>query len=99
MTAQLDVQTGFKAGESNQHYLRHVAELSESNPVVTREDVYDVHGIKLITKGARVDHSVYERLLRYKLTKPIETMLNVEDAVSAFELRERSGHARSPILP
>lgn len=88
MTAQLDVQTGFKAGESNQHYLRHVAELSESNPVVTREDVYDVHGIKLITKGARVDHSVYERLLRYKLTKPIETMLNVEDAVSALELTE-----------
>ena len=88
MTAQLDSQTGFKAGESNQHYLRRVAKLSETNPVVTREDVYDVRGLKLITKGARIDHSVYERLLRYKLTKPIETMLSVEDAVSAFELAE-----------
>ncbi len=76
----------FSREDVNPHYLQRVVELSDGNPVLTREDVFDTRGFKLLAKGAVVDDSVVERLLRFKLSKPIETVIGVEEAITVAEL-------------
>jgi len=71
---------------TNSHYLQRVVNLSVDNPVRTREDVFDARGLKLLSKGMLVDESTYDRLLRYKLSKPIESLLGVEEGVTVSEL-------------
>ena len=71
---------------TNPHYLQRVVNLSADNPVLTREDVFDARGLKLLSKGMLVDESTYDRLLRYKLSKPIESILGVEEGVTVREL-------------
>ena len=76
----------YSAKDVNPHYLKRIAILSGDGRVQTREDVFDQHGIKILHRGSVVDESVCERLLRYKLAKPIESMLGVEDGVAVSEL-------------
>lgn len=71
---------------ANPHYLQRIVDLSADNPVHTKEDVFDARGLKLLSKGMLVDESTYDRLLRYKLTKPLETILGVDEGVTQREL-------------
>ena len=82
------VSQEYAVDKANPHYLKRVVTLSGNNCVTTSEDVYDQRGFKVLSRGAIVDESVYERLLRYKLNKPIESMLGVEDGVTVAELAE-----------
>lgn len=59
----------------NPYYLDHVIDLSSTAEVEAGEDIYSARGIKLLSKGARLDPSMQERLIRHKLAKPLETSL------------------------
>ncbi|HEY0821664.1 MAG TPA: HD domain-containing phosphohydrolase [Rhizobacter sp.] len=67
--------------EVNPHYLNHVVATSQTHDVAVSEDILTGNGIKLLAKGARVDASTRERLLRHKLAKPLEECLEIVDGL------------------
>jgi HD-GYP domain-containing protein (c-di-GMP phosphodiesterase class II) len=100
-------------GEVNPHYLDHMVATAEKREVQASEDILAGNGMKLLAKGARIDAATRERLLRYKLDKPLESCVMVCDGVApplfgplATELLERHpllgtlcGAARLQALP
>ena len=64
----------FDLTQPNAHYVQNVMNLADSHEVVANEDVFDSRGTKLIAKGTRVDERLHERLLRFKLSKPLERL-------------------------
>lgn len=65
----------------NPHYLEHVMHTAEHRTVQASEDIVAGNGMKLLAKGARIDAGTRERLLRYKLAKPLEDCMSVADGV------------------
>jgi hypothetical protein len=70
----------------NPHYLQNVMDLAKNHEVIASEDIYDAKGVKLVAKGTRVSDSLQERLVRFKLRKPLESSLSVEGGVGADAL-------------
>lgn len=69
------------AGGVNPHYLNHVVATSAAHEVRTTEDIVSGSGVKLLAKGARIDHSMRDRLLQHKLQKPLEDCVQVVGGV------------------
>lgn len=61
----------------NQHFLRHLVTLPESEEVNASEDVFSDSGVKLISKGSRISQSMHERIVTHKLRKPLESSIQV----------------------
>ena len=61
----------------NPHYLDHVVKLSETSDIEASEDIVSGTGMKLLAKGAKIDAHARERLLEFRLTKPLENMMRV----------------------
>ena len=72
--------------QPNSHYVQNVMNLADSHEIVASEDVFDSRGTKLIAKGARVDQGLHDRLLRFKLRKPLEVSLTVNDGLNPQKL-------------
>ncbi len=83
MTKQSDV---LDLTQPNAHYIKNVGNLAITHEVVACEDVLDEHGIKLVAKGAHIDPVLHERLLRFKLSKPLEVSLSVSDGLTPAKL-------------
>jgi len=61
----------------NPHYLDHVVKLSETSDIEASEDIVSGTGMKLLAKGTKIDARARERLLEFRLTKPLENMMRV----------------------
>ncbi len=61
----------------NPHYLDHVVKLSETSDIEASEDIVSGTGMKLLAKGAKIDAHARERLLEFRLNKPLENMMRV----------------------
>ena len=61
----------------NPHYLDHVVKLSETSDIEASEDIVSGTGMKLLAKGAKIDARARERLLEFRLSKPLENMMRV----------------------
>ena len=61
----------------NPHYLDHVVKLSETSDIEASEDIVSGTGTKLLAKGAKIDARARERLLEFRLNKPLENMMRV----------------------
>ncbi len=67
----------------NQHYLKKVMDLADVAEVAATEDIYDARGMKLVAKGSKISREWQERLIVHKLKKPLESSIQVADAVDA----------------
>ncbi|MCU7906058.1 MAG: HD domain-containing protein [Candidatus Thiodiazotropha sp. (ex Epidulcina cf. delphinae)] len=67
-------------------YVKQVTSLGDNHEVVAREDIRNTEGISLVKRGARIDGSLYERLVRHKLLQPLDESLSVADMVSPLGL-------------
>lgn len=76
----------FDLTQPNSHYMKNVENLTRTHEVIAHEDVLAAGGTKLIAKGTRLDHSLQERLLRFKLSQPLETSLAVNDGITPAKL-------------
>lgn len=70
----------------NPHFFRQLISLAESEEVKATEDVFSATGVKLIGKGARINESIYERIVAHKLKKPLETSITVGEPVTPQSL-------------
>lgn len=57
---------------SESHYVNHLTEVSKTNKVVLTEDVYNQRGLLVVKKGAEVDKSVAQKIVKHKLLKPLD---------------------------
>jgi hypothetical protein len=76
----------------NPHYLDHVVKLSETSDIEASEDIVSGTGMKLLAKGTKIDAKARERLLQFRLTKPLENMMRVvggTDPASFHPVAER----------
>ncbi|WKB51259.1 HD-GYP domain-containing protein [Eleftheria terrae] len=72
----------------NRHYLDRVMDASRTQDIEATEDIVAGNGMKLLSKGARIDERVRERLLEYKLRKPLESTLKVAGGLDGNQLAE-----------
>jgi len=63
-------------------YIKHIAELGETEEVTASDDVNAENGTKLLAKGAKIDRSVLNQLLKHKLVKPIDHTTMISDAIN-----------------
>ncbi len=61
---------------------------AETYSIVASEDIIDVRGVKLWSKGQAVSTALQQKLLERKLGKPLEACLMAEDGVTLFSLLE-----------
>ena len=66
----------------NQYCLDSIVEMSKTRSLEAADDICDEHGRKLWAKGNQVSADLREKLLRRKLSKPLEASLAVEGAVN-----------------
>lgn len=71
---------------TNECYLRAITEMGESHAVVTNQAVFTQKKIKLLEKGVRINTSLFDKLVKHKLSPSIDQCLNVENGVSPTEL-------------
>ena len=74
-------------------------ELAKSHGVLASDDIYDARGVKLLAKGCRLNDSVQERLIRFKLSKPLESSLSVEGGVSSQLLLAEAQNVLDEVRP
>ena len=68
-------------------FLQAVTEMARRRPVVTSRAIYNENGLKLLEGGVTVDGSLYERLVRHRLTTPLDECLDSEPSVSGKLVR------------
>jgi hypothetical protein len=85
--------TQFAQGEAqaNPDILNAIVKASETYSIVASQDIVDVRGLKLWSKGHPVSQALQQRLLERKLQRPIEACLMAEDGVTPFYLMEKLG--------
>lgn len=84
----------------NPHYLDHMVASAEARELEAAEDIVAGNGMKLLAKGARIDASTRERLLSHKLSKPLESSVQVRKGVvpALFGPLAEQLLARHPLL-
>ena len=110
---ETDLQVdGQDAAEVNPHFVDHMVASSADRDVQASEDILSGKGIKLLSKGARIDADTRDRLLEHKLAKPLEQCIEVgngivpamfgplaEDLLSQHEIfRKLCSHERAQVV-
>jgi len=71
---------------SANYYAEHLAEVNNTNSVITTEEIINKDKIPLVKKGTRINNDVIQRILKHKLSKPLENMVNIENKVEKDSL-------------
>lgn len=68
------------------HYVRQVTALGDQRTVVASEHIENADGMRLVRAGSPVNRELYDRLVRHKLLKPLDSSLNVDNPVTVATL-------------
>ena len=68
------------------HYVDHLSSVSTTNAVTTTEDIYNDRGVLLAKKGINIDKSVSARLIKHRLTKPLEQQVQIRQTITRHSL-------------
>lgn len=67
-------------------YAVHLANLNATRAVVATRDIVNEQGVLLVKQGHAIKSDTVQRLLNHKLVAPLETSVNVADAIDANRL-------------
>jgi HD-GYP domain-containing protein (c-di-GMP phosphodiesterase class II) len=67
-------------------YSEHLAALNERRLVIATEHIYDARGVLLLAKGGRITPKVTRAIVEFKLTKPIQDSVAIDEEVGAGDL-------------
>ncbi len=67
----------------DQHYLQAVTELGDTRKIIASENIYSQSGIMLVASGVAIASTLYERLVRHVLLKPLDMSLSAEGMVDS----------------
>jgi hypothetical protein len=89
VTSEATLADAGAATDNADHYATRLAGVNENHAVVTTDDIVNANGVVLVRKGARIDASVAERILRHKLIKPLDQQVAVADGLDGGRLAQR----------
>lgn len=67
-------------------YAVRLADLGENREVIASEDIFNDQGALLIKKGMPINRRMSDRIIKFKLLKPIESSIDVAGSLGAMEL-------------
>lgn len=67
-------------------YAQRLTLLGEKKEIVASEDIFNDQGILLVKKGTPINERMADKIVRFKLIKPIETSVDISNSVGASEL-------------
>lgn len=62
----------------NINYLDTLNIINEKTPIKASEDIYSANGMKLLSKGSRIDNRVRDNLTKHRLAKPLEKQISLD---------------------
>lgn len=68
------------------HYAIHLSEVNKTQNVTATEDIFAENGLLIAPKGTNIDHATAERILRLRLFQPLESLVRLEQAMTAENL-------------
>lgn len=74
-------------GEGPDYYASHLAEVDQTNAVVSTEDIFNKRGALVVRKGSRIDRGVAERILQHKLFKPLHEVVQLSSLMDNTALQ------------
>lgn len=74
----------------DEHYVRSVTRMGDTRKVFTNQTIFTSNRIKLVEKGIKVDSALFERLVGHKLVPKLDDCLDVENGITADELRRNA---------
>ncbi|WP_207063560.1 HD-GYP domain-containing protein [Motiliproteus sp. SC1-56] len=69
-------------------YARHLSQVNKKNQVLATEDIFNEQGALLVKKGTPLSEQLAERVIRHKLTQPLEHSVNLSNMIDAGRLRK-----------
>lgn len=69
-------------------YATHLAQVNEVQDVIACDDIRNAQGQILIKKGARIDPQMVDKIIRFKLLKPLENSVAIENELNSEALFE-----------
>lgn len=69
-------------------YAEHLAQVNDVQDVLAADDIVNSQGQILVKKGAQINHVTAERIARFKLMKPLEDTIVIENELTASSLQE-----------
>lgn len=69
-------------------YAQHLASVNEVQDVIAAEDIFNAQGQVIVKKGTPIDRKMAERVAKFKLLKPIEHSVDIDQELQADELME-----------
>lgn len=67
-------------------YSHHLAEINKTRSVVATCDIVNAQGALLVAKGTQIDQRIVDRIVHFKLLRPIETSVAVSDEIDGKKL-------------
>ncbi|WP_210396431.1 HD-GYP domain-containing protein [Motiliproteus sediminis] len=67
-------------------YARHLSKVNARNQVLAAEDIYTEQGALLIKKGTPLSEELAERVIRHKLTRPLEHSVDLSNQIDSGRL-------------
>src|SRR5690606_20689319 len=67
-------------------YTERLTALGEKREIIASEDIFNEQGVLLVKKGSPINQQIADKIIRFKLIKPIESSVDVENSVSGQEL-------------
>lgn len=69
-------------------YASHLAKVNEVQDVVAADDICNAQGQILVKKGSRIDPQMVDKITRFKLLKPLEHSVVIENELNSTTLLE-----------
>jgi hypothetical protein len=69
-------------------YAAHLAQVNEVQDVIASDDICNAQGQIIVRKGSRIDPQMVDRITRFKLLKPLEDSVAIENELNADTLFE-----------
>lgn len=70
-------------------YAQHLAEVNKTQAVRAVGDVYSVHGVLVCRRGSAIDYETARKIVRHKLTMPLDQNVQLDNTLSARGLYRR----------
>lgn len=86
MEASTTEQLQNESADSTNYYAEHLAEVNKTNSVIATEEIKNKDNIPLVKKGTHINREIIQRILKHKLTKPLENMVNIENKIEKDSL-------------
>ncbi len=63
---------------TNNYYSEHLAEVNNSNAVMTSENIYNIRGALVLSEGKNLSKAMSKKIRQHKLLKPLELSVSLE---------------------